>query len=107
MRRSSLTTNSEFTAAQIKAHARDLVELVRLETGLSHPNSQSVVHSVLQYISTNLSRLDKNVPAILAELEFPVLSDLSDIACSSDTKVMEELFEQLTRCKEDDQQRNW
>ncbi len=30
-----------------------------------------------------------------------------DVAASADTKAMESLFEQLTRCKEDDQQRNW
>lgn len=54
-------------------------------------------------------RLDRNVPAILTELETPVLCDISesDIASSADTIVMERLFEQLTQCKEDDQQRNW
>ena len=83
------------------------MELVRVETGLSHANSQSAVHTVLQYVSTNLHRLDKNVPAILIELEAPVLCDMADIAASADSASMERLFEQLTQCKEDDQQRNW
>ena len=30
-----------------------------------------------------------------------------DVAQSADTKAMESLFEQLTRCKDDEQQRNW
>ncbi len=110
----------------MRCHARDLVELVRVETGLSHPNSQSVVQTVLGYVCTNLPRLDKHIPALLSELELPVLADkvsgvsvsilLSqcltaliqvDVAASADTRAMEHLFEQLTRCKEDDQQRNW
>ncbi len=78
-----------------------------METGLSHSNSQSVVQTVLGYVCTNMPRLDKHVPAMLAELEVPVLADKVDVAASADTRAMESLFEQLTRCKEDDQQRNW
>ena len=86
-----------------------------METGLSHDNSQSVVQTVLQYVSMNLNRLDKNVPGLLSELEFPLLSHAgsanaaaaASIAESADAKAMQNLFERLTRCKEDDQQRNW
>ncbi len=63
------------TQEQVRCHARDLVELVRVETGLSHSNSQSVVQTVLGYVCTNLPRLDKHVPALLSELEHPVLAD--------------------------------
>ncbi len=95
------------TPEQVRCHARDLVELVRVETGLSHSNSQAVVQTVLGYVCTNLPRLDKHIPAVLCELEAPVLADAADVAASADTKAMKALFEQLTRCKEDDQQRNW
>ena len=44
---------------QIKQHARELVELVRIETGLSHGNSQSVVQTVLNYACVNFQRLDR------------------------------------------------
>ena len=63
----------------------------------------------------------------MSALEFPVLSEQVDVAASIDTKygksfrhedisfkhgtlgfrAMEDLFEQLTRCKDDEQQRNW
>ena len=78
-------------------------------------------------------KICRNVPALLSELEFPVLSEQVDVAASIDTKyvctytekvfptrsfrsimehciyfrAMEDLFEQLTRCKDDEQQRNW
>lgn len=92
---------------KVRGHTRDLVELVRLETGLSHASSQSVVQTVLGYVCANFQRLDRNVPALLSALEFPVLSEQVDVAASIDTKAMEDLFEQLTRCKDDEQQRNW
>ncbi|TRY70898.1 hypothetical protein TCAL_02794 [Tigriopus californicus] len=92
---------------QIRSYAREIVELVRVETGLSHTNSQSVVQTVLQYVSTNFQRLDRNVPALLAELDKPVLNDKEDIVASADTRAIESLFEQLTQAKDDEQQRNW
>ena len=98
---------AEPTTEQIRTHARDLVELVRIETGLSHSNSQSVVHTVLQYVNLNFQRLDRNVPALLTELEEPVLADRADFAASADTLAIENLFEKLTKAKDDEQQRNW
>jgi len=92
---------------QLRSHARDLVELVRVETGLSHSNSQNVVKSVLGYAVSHLPRLDRNLPAMLDELERPVLADKVDVAASADTKAMERLLNELTAAKEDDQQRNW
>eukprot|EP00095_Tigriopus_kingsejongensis_P003296 snap_masked-scaffold355_size198070-processed-gene-0.1 protein:Tk03296 transcript:snap_masked-scaffold355_size198070-processed-gene-0.1-mRNA-1 annotation:"nck-interacting protein with sh3 domain isoform x1" len=103
-RRSSIMDPSQ---DQIKAHSRELVELVRVETGLSHMNSQSVVQTVLQYVSTHFQRLDRNVPAMLCELDRPVLIDTKDIIASADTRAIESLFEQLTQAKDDEQQRNW
>ncbi len=90
---------------QVRSHARDLVEMVRVETGLSHANSQSVVQTVLSYVCTNLPRLDRNLPHVLMELDRPAMS--VDVEGSADSKAMEGLLERLTSCKEDDQQRNW
>lgn len=98
---------AEPSTEQIRTHARDIVELVRIETGLSHANSQSVVHTVLQYVNLNFQRLDRNVPALLTELEEPVLTDRADFAASADTIAIENLFEKLTKAKDDEQQRNW
>ena len=102
------------TSDQLKAHAKDLVQLVHMETGLSQDNAQSAVHSVLQYICTNLHRLDRNVPGLLSELEFPLLGSSSAASSqaialddNADAKAMQSLLERLTQCKEDDQQRNW
>ena len=44
---------------KVRGHTRDLVELVRLETGLSHASSQSVVQTVLGYVCANFQRLDR------------------------------------------------
>ena len=53
------------------------------------------------------SLLFRNVPALLTELDNPVLSDAVDVEKSADTRVLETLFEKLTQCKDDEQQRNW
>jgi hypothetical protein len=95
---------------QIRTNARELIETVRNQTGLSYQVAQNTIHTVLSYVSTNFSRLDRNVPALLCELEqssCELLKEPHDVAMSSDSKALESLFEELTRCKEDDQQRNW
>jgi len=95
---------------QIRNHACELIELVRNQSGLSYNSAQDTIHSVLTYISTNFTRLDRNVPGLLCALEIreeKLLHEPKDIAKSQDYKVLERLFEELTKCKEDDQQRNW
>ena len=72
--------------------------------------SQETILSVLSYVSSNFSRLDRNIPALTCELErssSELLKEPKEVATSADSKVLEKLFEELTRCKEDDQQRNW
>jgi len=95
---------------QIRTHACELIELVRNQSGLSYNLAQDTIHSVLTYISTNFTRLDRNVPGLLCALERSsneLLHEPKDVAKSQDYKVLERLFEELTKCKEDDQQRNW
>ena len=36
-----------------------------------------------------------------------LLKEPGEVSTSADAKALEKLFEELTRCKEDDQQRNW
>ncbi len=106
-RRGSIPDPSE---EQIRMHARDLIETIRGQTGLSYDVAQATIHSVLSYISTNFSRLDRNVPALMCELErssSELLQEPKEVAKSQDYRVLEKLFEDLTKCKEDDQQRNW
>jgi len=98
------------TEDQIRNHACELIELVRNQSGLSYNLAQDTIHSVLTYISTNFTRLDRNVPGLLCALErssTELLHEPKDVAKSQDYKVLERLFEELTKCKEDDQQRNW
>ena len=52
-------------------------------------------------------RLDRNIPALLEELDRPAVAERQDIVASSDAIALEALFEDLTKRKEDDQQRNW
>ena len=160
---------------KIRGHTRDVVELVRLETGLSHAASQSVVQTVLGYVCANFQRLDRdnewvdftlclnfdwnvqlslciivlihNLPNIFVCIVFSQNSESSHlqersrplvgigvsgadrasrcggqhwhqvrkyfgqenlfIQLTFDFRAMEDLFEQLTRCKDDEQQRNW
>ena len=49
---------------QIRTHACELIELVRNQSGLSYNLAQDTIHSVLTYISTNFTRLDRNVPGL-------------------------------------------
>ena len=106
-RRSSIPDPSE---EQIRTHARELIESIRSRTGLSYNIAQDTIHSVLAYVSHNFSRLDRNIPALMCELErspSELLHEPKEVAKSQDYKVLEKLFEELTKCKEDDQQRNW
>lgn len=87
-----------------------MIESVRNQTGLSYNVAQATIHSVLSYVTANFSRLDRNIPALMCELEHSsaeLLKEPGDVAVSADSKALEKLFEELTRCKEDDQQRNW
>ena len=84
-----------------------------------------------QFAVRNFTRLDRNVPALLSELETPsILTDKDSIVKSADTIGMENhrpfiflklsmdqyficflalemLLEKLTQAKDDEQQRNW
>ena len=106
-RRTSIPDPSE---EQLRTHARELIEEIRNSTGLSYNVSQSTIHAVLSYVNENFGRLDRNIPALICELEVSsaqLLKDSKEVAKSNDYKVLEKLFEELTKCKEDDQQRNW
>lgn len=84
--------------------------MVRSQSGLSYTSAQATIHSVLNYVSSNFSRLDRNIPALMCELEVSsneLLNEPKEVAKSQDYRVLEKLFEELTKCKEDDQQRNW
>ncbi len=51
----------------------------------------------------HLQRLDRNIPALLEEMERPAVAERDDIVVSSDAVALEAMFEDLTKRKEDDQ----
>lgn len=99
-RRASSTT-SDPNEAELRNHVRELIESIRNQTGLSYNVAQATIHSVLSYVTTNFSRLDRNIPALMCELEHSsaeLLKEPGDVAVSGDSKALEKLFEELTRC---------
>ena len=104
-RANSLAT--DMTPDQIRAEARELVEVVREMTGLSHMASQATARTVLHYVHANLNKLDKNVPQLLHALERPVINNAEEVASSPDAKAIESVFQQLAAVRNDSQQRNW
>ena len=51
--------------------------------------------------------ISKGLLCALERSSTELLHEPKDVAKSQDYKVLERLFEELTKCKEDDQQRNW
>jgi len=98
---------TEMSPDQIRAEARELVEVVREMTGLSHMASQATARTVLNYVCSNLGKLEKQVPDLLKALDKPVINNAEEIASSPDARAIESVLQQLAAHKEDNQQRNW
>ena len=63
--------------------------MIRNQTGLSYDCAQETIHSVLSYVSSNFSRLDRNIPALMCELELSsseLLKEPGEVSTSSDSK---------------------
>ena len=88
-RLSHQTSVSDPNEAQLRTHARELIEMIRNQTGLSYDCAQETIHSVLSYVSSNFSRLDRNIPALMCELELSsseLLKEPGEVSTSSDSK---------------------
>ena len=80
-------SNPDPSDTQIQTHAREMIETVRSRTGLSYDVAQDTIHAVLTYVSTNFSRLDRNIPALMCELErspSELLNEPKEVAKSQD-----------------------
>ena len=71
---------ADMSPDQIRAEARELVDVVREMTGLSHMASQATARTVLSYVCSNLTKLDKQVPELLRALDKPVINNAEEIA---------------------------
>ncbi|XP_021962308.1 NCK-interacting protein with SH3 domain [Folsomia candida] len=89
----------------------ELVDIVRNATGLSHKLSQDATEAVLNFVIETFRRDEwDKVGLLLSHLEVTpraVSQELGIIAVSPDAKTIRTIFNRLTQCKEDEQQRSW
>ena len=89
------------------SHALELVELVRKQTNISYEATQSLLNSILQTLISSNKDLNVLVPSLQHEFKSQLFEKESDIKSSHDYTDLVSLFDELTKMKEDDQQRNW
>ena len=89
------------------AKALELMELVRRSTGISHQETQSLLQSLLQSIGATGKDLNVLVPSLQNEFRNQLFECEKDIQSSHDYTDLVSMFDELTKAKEDDQQRNW
>ena len=87
--------------------ALELVELVRDSTNISHEASQTLLKSILESLVASHKDLNVLVPSLQNEFKQQLFSNEADIRSSHDFTDLVALFDELTKMKEDDQQRNW
>ena len=89
------------------AKALELMELVRRSTDISHQETQSLLQSLLQSLVASNKDLNVLVPSLQNEFRNQLFESEKDIQSSHDYTDLVNMFDQLTKVKEDDQQRNW
>lgn len=89
------------------AKALELMELVRRSTGISHQETQTLLQSLLQTIGASGKDLNVLVPSLQNEFKNQLFECEKDIQSSHDYNDLVSMFDELTKAKEDDQQRNW
>ena len=89
------------------SQALDLVELVRAEAGLSHSASKNLLQRLLASLVSTQRDLNVLVPSLEAECGQELFRTDSEIQDSNDFGAITRLLDELTKTKEDDQQRNW
>jgi hypothetical protein len=88
--------------------ALELVELVRSEAGTSHTASQALLQRLLGALAATQRDLNVLVPSLAAECaKRQLYHSEAEIQDSPDFGDITRLLEDLTKTKEDDQQRNW
>jgi len=87
--------------------ALELVELVRDSTNISHESSQALLQSILESLVRTHKDLNVLVPSLQNEFKHQLFENETEIQSSHDFTDLVNLFDELTKMKEDDQQRNW
>jgi len=87
--------------------ALELVELVRGSTHISHEASQALLRMILESLVASHKDLNVLVPSLQNEFKHQLFESESEIQSSQDFANLVSLFDELTKMKEDDQQRNW
>lgn len=91
-----------------RTQALELVELVRREAMLSHSASQLLLQHILASLAAKQRDLNVLVPSLAAECAANNLFHTdTEIQESHDFNQLTALLDELTKTKEDDQQRNW
>lgn len=86
----------------------DLVELVRINTKLSHEMSQVAVHTVVSHLQHLLPKsVSAQLSQILSMSETSLVINDTAIDETHDANRLKHIFKELTDCKEDSQQRSW
>ena len=87
--------------------ALELVDLVRRKTDISHEATQSLLQSILHSLVASNKDLNVLVPSLQNEFRNQLFDNEKDIQSSHDYTDLVNMFDELTKMKEDDQQRNW
>ena len=87
--------------------AIELMELVRRNTDISHEASQSLLQSLMQCLASSNRDLNVLVPSLQNEFKNQMFGSVQEIQTSHDYAYLIGLFDDLTKMKEDDEQRNW
>ena len=87
--------------------ALELVDLVRRKTDISHEATQSLLQSILHSLVASNKDLNVLVPSLQNEFRNQLFGNEKDIQSSHDYTDLVNMFDELTKMKEDDQQRNW
>jgi len=91
-----------------RAKALELVEMMRVTTDMSHSSSTLLLQRILQDLVASRKDLNVLVPSLLNELKVADLfSDDTEIISTSDYASLCDILDQLTKAKDDEQQRNW
>merc|ERR1712004_83816 len=93
--------------ASCHGQALELVELIRNEAGISHSASQALLQHLLNSLIASQKDLNVLVPSLASECNQEIFHTEEDIHESQDFNRLTQLLDELTKTKEDDQQRNW
>ncbi|XP_072027426.1 NCK-interacting protein with SH3 domain-like [Amphiura filiformis] len=87
----------------------ELVEKVRVNTGLSHDKSQLAIATVICHMRDSVPGLADAMEVVLANLERRRTSSSSTLPLEGghDQERLQVIFQELTECKDDSQQRSW